>query len=231
MEQRAKAHRSISRTRKATGSNSRGRPSRDRRPGARWDPRRIRGSEEAEDFALRFARKLSDRRIDSATDPDLSLVRLTEADLPLVRRWLGSPHVARWWGAPDEEIRQIRDHLAGGCVTPFLMVEAGRPLGYLQVYHANGDPFWQGCAFPRETFGLDLSIGEVEATGRGLGPRFLRIVLDRLFAMPEVARVHIDPAPDNAIAIRAYEKAGFRREGLIDTPDGPALYMSVERGA
>lgn len=109
------------------------------------------------------------------------------------------------------------------------MVEAGRPLGYLQVYHANGDPFWQGCALPRKTFGLDLSIGEVEATGRGRGPRFLRIALDRLFAMPDVARVHIDPAPDNAIAIRAYEKAGFRREGLIDTPDGRALYMTVER--
>ena len=34
-----------------------------------------------------------------------------------------------------------------------------------------------------------------------------------------------DPDPGNARAIRAYEKAGFRKERLVDTPNGPALLM------
>ena len=38
-------------------------------------------------------------------------------------------------------------------------------------------------------------------------------------------RVVTDPDPANARAIRAYEKAGFRRDRLVDTPDGPALLM------
>jgi aminoglycoside 6'-N-acetyltransferase len=35
----------------------------------------------------------------------------------------------------------------------------------------------------------------------------------------------IDPDPANTRAIRAYEKAGFSRDRLVDTPDGAALLM------
>jgi len=38
-------------------------------------------------------------------------------------------------------------------------------------------------------------------------------------------RVVLDPDPANARAIRAYEKAGFCRDRLVDTPDGLALLM------
>jgi aminoglycoside 6'-N-acetyltransferase len=38
-----------------------------------------------------------------------------------------------------------------------------------------------------------------------------------------------DPDPGNGRAVRAYEKAGFEREGLVDTPDGPALLMVRNR--
>ena len=34
-----------------------------------------------------------------------------------------------------------------------------------------------------------------------------------------------DPDPDNGRAIRAYEKAGFQRETIVETRDGPALLM------
>jgi len=38
-------------------------------------------------------------------------------------------------------------------------------------------------------------------------------------------RVVVDPDPDNVRAIRAYEKAGFVRDRLVDTPDGISLLM------
>jgi aminoglycoside 6'-N-acetyltransferase len=34
-----------------------------------------------------------------------------------------------------------------------------------------------------------------------------------------------DPDPANARAVRAYEKAGFLRDRIVHTPDGPALLM------
>ena len=39
------------------------------------------------------------------------------------------------------------------------------------------------------------------------------------------ATIIIDPDPANARAVRAYEKAGFRKARLADASDGPVLLM------
>jgi aminoglycoside 6'-N-acetyltransferase len=39
------------------------------------------------------------------------------------------------------------------------------------------------------------------------------------------ARIVTDPDPDNGRAVRAYTKAGFQSDRVVDTPDGPALLM------
>jgi aminoglycoside 6'-N-acetyltransferase len=38
-------------------------------------------------------------------------------------------------------------------------------------------------------------------------------------------RIVTDPDPANKRAVNAYEKAGFVRDRMVDTPDGPALLM------
>jgi aminoglycoside 6'-N-acetyltransferase len=176
-----------------------------------------------------FASKLPDRDIDDPGDPTLALAALCERDLPLIRDWLQEEHVRRWYGPPDRELAHIAAHIGDSCVSPFLASQSGRPIGYLQVYHANADPFWAGIDVPAETFGSDMFIGARDATGRGLGPRLLGLARDRLFRWPEVVRLHIDVDPANDVARRAYERAGFRPVGLIDTPDGRALYMTIDR--
>jgi len=40
----------------------------------------------------------------------------------------------------------------------------------------------------------------------------------------------IDPGPDNGLAIRAYEKVGFRYFGSADTAEGPDCFMKPQRG-
>jgi aminoglycoside 6'-N-acetyltransferase len=51
--------------------------------------------------------------------------------------------------------------------------------------------------------------------GRGIGTEVLRRVVRRLIDERGHHRVTIDPALANAAAIRAYEKAGFRRVGVM----------------
>ena len=60
--------------------------------------------------------------------------------------------------------------------------------------------------------------------GRGHGSAFIRAFADSLLANG-TPRVVIDPDPENTRAIRAYERAGFVRDRLVDTPDGAALLM------
>ena len=149
---------------------------------------------------------------------------MTAAHLPTIRRWLETPQVAQWWGDADTQFSLISDDLPEPAMEQFIVVHDGRPFAYLQCY----DPaVWPENGFgpqPDGTRGVDQFIGEPDMISRGHGSAFIRTFVDRLLA-GGTPRVVTDPNPENARAIRAYEKAGLSKDRLIDTPDGPALLM------
>jgi aminoglycoside 6'-N-acetyltransferase len=150
---------------------------------------------------------------------------LAESDLGFVATWLKTPHVARWWGDFDEALAEIRDHIASATVRPYLILMDGRPIGYIQDYdiHAEEDHPYRDQ--PVGAMGIDLSIGEPELIGKGIGPLAIDAFVRKLFAEGAPCVV-IDPDPDNAQAIRAYEKAGFREFDRRTTIYGPAVMMA-----
>jgi aminoglycoside 6'-N-acetyltransferase len=77
---------------------------------------------------------------------------------------------------------------------------------------------------PDGTRGIDQMIGEPDMIERGHGSAFIRAFIEDVLAAG-APRVVTDPDPTNARAIRCYEKAGFARDRLVDTPDGVALLM------
>ena len=143
-------------------------------------------------------------------------------DLPLVRRWLGTPHVIEWWGKPSEQFDLISGDLDHAAMQQFIVTHLGRPFGYLQCYDVHA---WDGGLglHPKGTRGIDQFIGEADMLDCGHGSAFIRFFIERLLGA--TPRVVTDPDPANARAIRAYEKAGFQKDRLLDTPDGRALLM------
>jgi aminoglycoside 6'-N-acetyltransferase len=105
----------------------------------------------------------------------------------------------------------------------FIVALDDEPFGYIQCYALSN---WnQGFgAQPQATRGIDQFIGQSSMTGHGHGSGFIRQFTDGLLASG-IPRVMTDPDPDNARAVRAYAKAGFQRERMIETPNGPALLM------
>jgi aminoglycoside 6'-N-acetyltransferase len=146
------------------------------------------------------------------------------ADLPTVRNWLEAPHVVEWWGDPDEQFVLVRDDLDHPSMQQFIAAIDDRPFAYLQCY----DPAaWLDNSFgsqPEGTRGMDQFIGEPGMIGCGHGPALIRDFIERL-VQSGTPRVITDPDPANARAVRAYEKAGFEKARLIDTPNGRALLM------
>ena len=149
---------------------------------------------------------------------------MTAADLPLVRRWLAEPHVAQWWGDTCEQFELVSGDLEVEAMDQFIVATDARPFGYIQCYDPDVWPDNGLGDHPRGTRGIDQFIGELAMVDRGHGSAFIRVFIDRLLASG-TPRVITDPDPANARAIRAYEKAGFRRDRLVSTPDGEALLM------
>jgi aminoglycoside 6'-N-acetyltransferase len=149
---------------------------------------------------------------------------MTENDLPLIRRWLAAPHVAQWWGRPDEQFGIVSGDLEEPAVDQFIVANGDRPFAYLQCYDPSAWPDTGFGPLLAGTRGIDQFIGEADMIEHGHGSGFVRMFVDGLLSRG-TPLVITDPEPGNARAIRAYEKAGFRKERLVDTPNGPALLM------
>jgi RimJ/RimL family protein N-acetyltransferase len=160
---------------------------------------------------------------------------LRRDDFPTLLEWLSRPHVREWWGWPTTPEEVEADYAPtldpGSPHRAYLAILDGEPLGFIQSYDVMGaqeDGWWPDETDPGAR-GIDQFLADEHRLGRGLGSAMVRAFVDRLFEDPAVTKVQTDPSPDNARAIRAYEKAGFSRVGVLDTPDGPALLMVRER--
>ena len=138
----------------------------------------------------------------------------TEDDLDAIVDLLGEPEVARWWGDYDAE-RVRRDHLDDEESETYAIEAGGRFAGILLAYE-EPEPDYRHAS-------LDISL-RTELHGQGLGREALRVAVDHLVRERGHHRVTIDPAADNARAIRCYEAVGFRPVGIMRrywrAPDG-----------
>jgi aminoglycoside 6'-N-acetyltransferase len=155
--------------------------------------------------------------------PEYIVHPMSSADLPMIRRWLETPEVVRWWGQPDEQYALVSGDLDHPDMDQFIVALDEHPFGYIQCYAIST---WnQGFGTqPPGTRGIDQFIGVPDMIGRGHGSGFIRQFVERVLTSG-IPRVVTDPDPDNRRAVRAYAKAGFQSERVVDTPEGPALLM------
>ena len=131
-------------------------------------------------------------------------------DLRLLRGWLRTPEVVKWWGDPEEQEKLLEEDLNEPQMVMRLVSCDGRPFGYAQHYDVHAWPQAHFAGLPAGSRAIDAFIGEPEMLGRGHGSAFLRLLAEELRrgGAPVVA---IDPGVENLRARRAYARAGFER--------------------
>jgi len=163
---------------------------------------------------------------------------LAPADLPLLHRWLNTPHVLEWWDTPGPSLGQVREEyfpcIEGREPTHcYLILYDDSPIGLIQTYLIRDHPEYSRHVQVEEAAaGLDLFIGDLAYIHRGLGAVILRCFLrDVVFARPDVESCVIGPAVTNRAAIRTYEKAGFTYLKTVQIPDEeePEYLMRIAR--
>ena len=135
--------------------------------------------------------------------PDRLVLRpLAPGDETELRRIHATPEVARWWDAPEDGFPWTDEP---DCTRLAIEVD-GVVAGMIQ-YWEEPEPKYRHAYV--DVF-LDPAVH-----GRGLGTEAVRRVVRELVHERGHHRITIDPAAANAAAIRAYEKAGFRRVGVM----------------
>ncbi len=145
-----------------------------------------------------------------------------------LRDWLHRPHVARWWGDPQ---LALESSLRCSAENHAVIVADGAPVGYLcwQTLPQSELEAAGLTDLPEDLVDIDVFIGEPELLDRGLGPRSLGLLLARLRVDPFVTVAGVGTSVSNERAIRAFEKAGFRRFREFQDPElGSCCYMVVD---
>lgn len=147
-------------------------------------------------------------RADGELTGDLVRLRaVAPADLTSLEEVFATPEVARWWPRYDRarlqaELLEDDDPDA----TEWVIEVDGAVAGLIQCYE-EPDPDYRSA-------GVDIAV-DPRWHGRGVGPDAIRTLARHLIDDRGHHRLTIDPAADNARAIAAYAKVGFRPVGTL----------------
>jgi aminoglycoside 6'-N-acetyltransferase len=140
------------------------------------------------------------------TGPRLVLRPGTRHDAEALHAIRSQPDVVRWWRSPDP-VDVIAAELAGGGDETVLVIEVGGAVAGAIQYFEETEPDYRHAA-------IDIYLA-AEHQRQGLGPEAIRVLATYLVDTLGHHRLTIDPAVDNAAAIRAYERVGFRPVGVM----------------
>jgi aminoglycoside 6'-N-acetyltransferase len=134
----------------------------------------------------------------------LTLRPLREDDLDRLLAIVREPSVAQWWGSL-EDAREVRaDFWRDGLA--FAVEADGELAGWLGLSEESSADYRHAS--------IDVMLAPA-FQDRGIGSEALRLAIGWLLGERGHHRITIDPAAENARAVRAYERVGFRRVGVM----------------
>ncbi|HEX5015932.1 MAG TPA: GNAT family protein [Candidatus Limnocylindrales bacterium] len=123
---------------------------------------------------------------------------------------LTDPTVDQWWQSADaaaDAEEKVRDQE----LAVWAIESDGEVVGFIQADEET-EPMYRHAS-------IDIVLAGA-GQDRGLGSDALRAVCRWLFETRGHHRITIDPAAHNARAIRAYERVGFKRVGILRQYEG-----------
>jgi aminoglycoside 6'-N-acetyltransferase len=130
----------------------------------------------------------------------------TAADVPELARIRTTEQVHRWWRGGDDMTKAVTEDLAQPDVETFVIEHESKIVGAIQ-WQAETEPDYLHAS-------IDIYI-DPAVHGRGIGSDAVRTLARYLIVDRGHHRLVIDPAADNAAAIRCYSKVGFKPVGVM----------------
>lgn len=166
---------------------------------------------------------------------DLVLRPLRDEHLPLLYKWCADPEVLYWTegGCAAKDLSYGADtvHAIYGGVSQnafcFLVEYGGIPVGECWLQKMNLPEVIRTYPPSLDVRRIDMSIGEKAYWNRGIGTRFIGMLIDFAFRTERVDVLHCFCEDYNVRSRRMWEKHGFTRileEPIPDSWKGSAQY-------
>jgi aminoglycoside 6'-N-acetyltransferase len=130
----------------------------------------------------------------------------TASDVAELARIRETPEVRDRWRGGDDMVAAVEQDLAEPDSIPYVIEHDGRVVGWIQ-WDAEEEPDYRHA-------NMDIYL-DPAVHGRGIGTDAVRTLARHIVDDHGYHRVVIDPAADNAAAIRSYAKVGFRPVGIM----------------
>lgn len=162
----------------------------------------------------------------------INFKKMDENDLTLLHRWFQIPHVLKWYAEDKkyslEEIREkYLPRINDTSIPNFIIYDQGKPVGYIQFYRLT-DYLPEGMVYNHplvndtgasfkldELVGIDLFIADKDYLHTGFSNETLALFIDT-YLKEKFKAVLVDPTKQNIIAIKFYEKNGFKHMMSLD---------------
>jgi aminoglycoside 6'-N-acetyltransferase len=139
---------------------------------------------------------------------------------------MSDPDVAAWYEAEELSLtgmeREFGDIIDGADpVQGYLIVIDKEPAGYIQAYRLSELPnYFSQLGLDRDRVSTDLFLGHAAYRNHGWGVPVLRAFLHSIvFGHFGADRASILPNPENARAIKVYERVGFVSSRVVAVHD------------
>lgn len=143
----------------------------------------------------------------------ISFRNVCEGDFLTLYNWLKVPHVKEYWYQDesftyDEIHKKYTERLSKDVVDMYIIQKNGLDIGFIQTYITDEtDSF----LLNERIKGIDLYIGDINYVHKGFGKNIInQFLVEHVFNDIEIRYAGIDPEVENIIAIKAYEKSGFK---------------------
>ena len=143
----------------------------------------------------------------------------TDSDYQLMAKWLSDPKVYKFvYGRPKNlewvkkkygpRIKKVEN--VNACFIEY----KNQPIGYMQ-YSPVAKAKDYGLKSNNNIWSIDIWIGEPDYWDQGIGSQTLDMLTNYIFKNLGAVKIVIDPHIDNPRAIKAYEKAGFKKVKIL----------------
>ena len=144
----------------------------------------------------------------------VSLRPMRPEEVKLIHAWVNNPDILPYWDGRIKTLDEVRadytsayftddDPYAGRC---FAIEKENIPIGMICYNRIDRD---------NRNVEFDMLIGDKQYWSQGLGSDALTIFIRYLFTNFSLNRIWLGTHSYNQRALRAYEKVGFKREGVL----------------